>query len=285
MPAGMNLSLRYGRFCFPGNPMAGALVYAVAELSVSPASVSRDGTGTGAGSIPCPVHRYALTGSGQTRSGNLNGSAFFFFRPVFWRPVVVNRERKKWKPVVWQGRLGMTVTGEKMQGMKERFRFGDGWIEPVGMEERQAALQEALALWKRSVEATHGFLTEGDVVSLMPSVAAGWRGLPEVWRLADGAGKMVAFMGIDGDRLEMLFVDPDWRGGGIGRALVALATARRGVRRVDVNEQNPQAIGFYERMGFAVSGRSETDGEGRPFPLLHMQYGYGPERRNSGRKS
>lgn len=96
---------------------------------------------------------------------------------------------------------------------------------------------------------------------------------------------MVAFMGIGGDRLEMLFVDPDWRGGGIGRALVALATARRGVSRVDVNEQNPQAIGFYERMGFAVSGRSEIDGKGRPFPLLHMQYGYGPERRNSGRKS
>lgn len=73
----------------------------------------------------------------------------------------------------------MTVTGEKMQGMKESFRFGDGWIEPVGMEERQAALPEALALWKRSVAATHDFLTEDDIVSLMPSVAAGWGGFPK----------------------------------------------------------------------------------------------------------
>lgn len=163
--------------------------------------------------------------------------------------------------------------------MKEGFHYGKGWIELVGMEGRQAALPKALALWKRSVEATHSFLTEEDVVSLMPSMAEGWKKLPEIWQVTDGAGRMLAFMGIDGDMLEMLFVDRDCRGDGIGRALVTLATGRRGVKRVDVNEQNPEALGFYERMGFAVTGRSETDGEGRPFPLLHMQYLYKPEER------
>jgi putative acetyltransferase len=37
-----------------------------------------------------------------------------------------------------------------------------------------------------------------------------------------------------------------------------------------VNEQNPAAVGFYEALGFTVRGRSPVDGEGRPFPLLHM---------------
>jgi putative acetyltransferase len=38
----------------------------------------------------------------------------------------------------------------------------------------------------------------------------------------------------------------------------------------DVSEQNPQAAGFSVRQGFVAVGRSETDGEGRPFPLLHL---------------
>ena len=137
-------------------------------------------------------------------------------------------------------------------------------------DERRIALEEAVALWRRSVKATHAFLTEEDIDSLVPSVMAGWLGVPELWSVRDAAGTMQACMGIGGEMLAMLFVDPGWRGRGIGRALVELATGCRGVVRVDVNEQNPQAAGFYERMGFCVTGRSETDGEGRPFPLLHM---------------
>jgi len=39
---------------------------------------------------------------------------------------------------------------------------------------------------------------------------------------------------------------------------------------VDVNEQNDQAVGFYRKMGFTETGRSPTDDDGRPYPLLHM---------------
>ena len=49
------------------------------------------------------------------------------------------------------------------------------------------------------------------------------------------------------------------------------AVARQGADSVDVNEQNPQAVGFYLRMGFAVVGRSETDDADRPFPILHLR--------------
>jgi putative acetyltransferase len=38
-----------------------------------------------------------------------------------------------------------------------------------------------------------------------------------------------------------------------------------------VNEQNDQALGFYLRMGFEVIGRSDLDGMGKPYPLLHMR--------------
>ena len=48
------------------------------------------------------------------------------------------------------------------------------------------------------------------------------------------------------------------------------AIARLGATRVDVNEQNEPALGFYRHLGFAVVGRSALDGQGRPYPLLHM---------------
>lgn len=78
-------------------------------------------------------------------------------------------------------------------------------------DERRIALEEAVALWKRSVRATHAFLTEEDIGSLVPSVVAGWLGVPELWSVRDAAGTMQAFMGIGGEMLEMLFVDPGWR--------------------------------------------------------------------------
>ena len=42
------------------------------------------------------------------------------------------------------------------------------------------------------------------------------------------------------------------------------------VNKVDVNEQNPQALGFYQHYGFEVIDRSPLDGSGKPYPILHM---------------
>lgn len=78
-------------------------------------------------------------------------------------------------------------------------------------------------------------------------------------------------MGIEGDRLEMLFIAPEERGRGLGRRLLQLGAEGYGVRELTGNEQNPQATGFYEHMGFAAYKRTELDEEGNPYPLLHMR--------------
>ena len=44
-----------------------------------------------------------------------------------------------------------------------------------------------------------------------------------------------------------------------------------GVSELTVNKQNPQAIGFYQRMGFTTYKETSTDEEGRPYPLLYMK--------------
>lgn len=69
----------------------------------------------------------------------------------------------------------------------------------------------------------------------------------------------------------MLFIDADSHGKGIGRSLLRWAI-EQGANKLDVNEQNPQALAFYQHCGFEITGRSALDGQGRPFPLLHMHY-------------
>src|SRR5689334_3548765 len=138
---------------------------------------------------------------------------------------------------------------------------------------RPAEVGALVALWERSVRATHGFLAEADIAELPPQVDEALRGdALELWVLAAPDGAPIGFMGLAGDDVAALFLDPAHRGQGGGRRLVEHAQALRGgALTVDVNEQNPEARGFYEALGFAVVGRSPEDGSGRPFPLLHMR--------------
>lgn len=78
-------------------------------------------------------------------------------------------------------------------------------------------------------------------------------------------------MGIAEGNLEMLFIDDNHRGTGIGKKLITYAIDNLQVTKVDVNEQNIQAVGFYKYIGFSIYKRSNLDGEGRGYPILHMQ--------------
>ena len=141
-------------------------------------------------------------------------------------------------------------------------------ITQVNKEKRGSTLVEGLlVVWESSVRATHLFLQEGDVEHLRPFVKQGLREVPLLF-YAEEKGAPCAFLGMDGDSIEMLFVAAEARGRGIGSALMRQALAL-GASRVDVNEQNPQALGFYRRFGFEVKSREAVDSLGLPYPILH----------------
>lgn len=131
-------------------------------------------------------------------------------------------------------------------------------------------LTSLLALWESSVRATHHFLTEQDVQALIPLVASGLEEIPSLLVIADTEGTPLGFMGLDGTKIEMLFISPSARGSGLGRQLIRQAVDGFRADSVDVNEQNTQALDFYLHVGFAITGRSALDSQGNPFPLLHM---------------
>ncbi|QRP46617.1 acetyltransferase [Amycolatopsis sp. FDAARGOS 1241] len=139
-------------------------------------------------------------------------------------------------------------------------------LRPVAGEREYPRL---LQVWRSSVEATHDFLTPADVEFFAERVPAYFPAVDLTVAVVDGA--VAGFSGVaDGD-LSMLFVHADYRGEGIGSALLRKAFAQFPQLTVDVNEQNSQAVGFYLHHGFVVAGRSEFDSEGRPFPLLHLK--------------
>ena len=127
-----------------------------------------------------------------------------------------------------------------------------------------------LDIWLRSVRATHHFLQAPDIDALLPQVRDLYLPAVEVWVAVDNDDHPLGFIGLNECHVEMLFIDPELRGQGIGTRLLDFVRESRDPLSVDVNEQNPQAVGFYLHYGFVQTGRSPTDGEGRPFPLLHM---------------
>lgn len=131
--------------------------------------------------------------------------------------------------------------------------------------------EELLSVWEKSVRSSHHFLTEDDISYFRPLVRDQYLPAVRVSVIRDENGSIAAFMGLSDDMLKMLFVLPERQGHGYGKALVKHAVNVCGIRKVDVNEDNAQARGFYLAMGYQVISHDEYDPTGKPFPILHLQ--------------
>ncbi len=132
-----------------------------------------------------------------------------------------------------------------------------------------ADFPEVVDVWESSVRATHDFLSETDIQDLRPLILNEYLTAVELFCVRED-GQILGFLGLSPGKIEMLFVRPDSRGKGVGQRLVRFAVDEKGIRKVDVNEQNPSAVGFYEHLGFETVGRSPLDPQGKPFPILSM---------------
>ena len=123
-----------------------------------------------------------------------------------------------------------------------------------------------------SVRATHHFLKRDDIEIFKKIIQE-----KDVFNhvnltcARDIDNSILGIMGVSQDKLEMLFIDARFIGQGIGKLLLRHAITNLNIAKVDVNEQNEQALKFYEHFGFKVTSRSELDETGKPYPILHMQ--------------
>lgn len=129
---------------------------------------------------------------------------------------------------------------------------------------------ELLAVWEDSVRATHSFISEDDIAFFKPIIIEQAFPAVELRCIKNDQGKILAFIGVHEHKVEMLFVLDAMRGQGMGKTLMQYALSHFKVNSVDVNEQNPQAVGFYQALGFNIKSRSPVDDMGKPFPILHL---------------
>ena len=132
-------------------------------------------------------------------------------------------------------------------------------ITTIEKDNRNSKLINALLdVWQASVHASHHFLTEADIRTLTPQAEEALLQIETLWIVED-------------DLRPVGFIHPDYFRKGVGKELVQRAFRKLAVEYVDVNEQNPDATRFYERMGFHTFRRDDTDDQGNPFPILRMK--------------
>ncbi|MCF5706842.1 GNAT family N-acetyltransferase [Pseudomonas syringae] len=126
-------------------------------------------------------------------------------------------------------------------------------------------------VWERSVHATHDFLPNAYITQLKGLLLKQYLDSVTLFCTRDARLDITGFAGVNRRKLDMLFIDPDHRGQGLGSRLLTHAISRFDIQELDVNEQNPQALGFYLKHGFKVVSRSEVDGLANPYPMLRMR--------------
>lgn len=128
-----------------------------------------------------------------------------------------------------------------------------------------------MEIWRKAVDATHQFLAPADRTAIEEELSDFFPKI-ELMLTVDPPDRPIGFMFLCDGHFEALFVDPDQHGKGVGKALVHSAFSLHLRLTTDVNEQNTRALGFYERLGFERTGRSDVDDQGRPYPIIHLQF-------------
>ena len=138
-------------------------------------------------------------------------------------------------------------------------------------ERTELLLSQLLVVWEDSVKATHLFLSKEEIANIKEYVPQALSSISNLIVMLNDEDIPLAFMGIENQKLEMLFVKNSERGKGIGKQLLNYGIENYNVNELAVNEQNPQAKSFYEHMGFKVYQRNELDDQGNPYPVLYMR--------------
>ncbi|WP_434736582.1 GNAT family N-acetyltransferase [Enterococcus cecorum] len=144
-------------------------------------------------------------------------------------------------------------------------------MQILELDQRDTYLQLIVQLWEANVKVTHTFLTKEEIQNIKQYVPQAVEHEPHLCIALSEKGELLGFIGVADQRLEMLFIQVNARGQGIGKQLLRYAIKNFDVKELTVNEQNPQAIGFYEHLGFVTYKRTDLDEGGQPYPLLYMK--------------
>ena len=145
-------------------------------------------------------------------------------------------------------------------------------MKEIKIEQRsQVLIDQLVNIWEKSVRKTHLFLSKKEIEKIKQYVPQALRKVSHLIIETDEKENPIAFMGIESQKLEMLFITPEERGKGLGKKLIEYGTENYKVNILTVNEQNLLAKEFYEHMGFRAYKRTKPDEQGKLHPILYMR--------------
>jgi putative acetyltransferase len=130
---------------------------------------------------------------------------------------------------------------------------------------------QMISVWEKSVRATHHFVSSREVERLKELVKEIDFNSYSVYCLVS-EDKVLGFLGVEDNVIESLFLDPDYIGQKFGTKLMDFALNTLKANKVNVNEQNTEAIKFYTKFGFKTYERTKKDSYGNDYPILKMLF-------------
>lgn len=101
----------------------------------------------------------------------------------------------------------------------------------ITIQDRKPILIKQLAqVWKASVKETHLFLSEEEINNIQKYIPQALANISNLIIVENDKGLPIAFMGIDGEKLQMLFISPQERGRGLGKKLL-----QHGIKEYSIN--------------------------------------------------
>ena len=138
-------------------------------------------------------------------------------------------------------------------------------------ERTEKLLNDLLEVWEDSVKATHTFLSNEEIEKIKEYVPKALKNIKHLIIIKNNNSLPIAFMGIENQKLEMLFIKNSERKKGLGKKLLIYGIEKYNINELTVNEQNLNAKSFYEHMGFKTYKRTDLDEQGNPYPILYMK--------------
>ena len=116
-------------------------------------------------------------------------------------------------------------------------------------EYREDDLNGVMSSWESANELAHPFLTREFLDKERYNIPNLYLPNADTW-VAERNGRVVGFIALIGNEVGALFVEPEFHGIGIGRALMDKAQELHGELEVEVFEANPIGRKFYSSYGF-----------------------------------
>lgn len=110
-------------------------------------------------------------------------------------------------------------------------------------------VQQLVEVWQRSVQATRLFLSAPEIAAIRTYAPQALCGVEHLIVAQDESGTPVGFMGVQENRLEMLFLDPEARGQGLGARLLCLGMEQYGVSELNRERAEPGGSRFLPSHG------------------------------------